>query len=327
MAAPKTTQSKSTSKSKSKSKTKPERRIIAAWDGVSSFACGPKGWIVAGENGGYRLCAWDPSGRLAWEEKLASSGPDSRYQFETKVCIVGAPSHPTVLALMKYDAKLYAFDLETGKPRGEHAIAQARAFALTPDEETIVLRTGTDTTLCAWPSLDGIAKFGEYCNQNVIAISRDGRWLAVAGHEIHVYDLPARRHVKTWAPEQGPWDMIFSADGERLLTGDRKNMLSVYEAGLGWKLVKAVGRGRAPTITALAASPDGRFVAAALDTGTVVVHDTATLDVIAELKGHDPSQPDTGARTIAQVGFDAEGRLVVSAPPKKEPAGLTLHRL
>jgi WD40 repeat protein len=150
----------------------------------------------------------------------------------------------------------------------------------------------------------------------------------VAGHEIHVFDLAKKMHVKTWEPAESPSAMCFTASSGHLVTGDDKNMLRLYDAENGFAEVKAVGKNRAPNLSAVAASPDGKWIATANDLGTVVVHKAGTLEVAHELKGHDPTQPDTGARSISALAFgEGGGVLVVGAAPKKQPAGLTLHTL
>ena len=219
-------------------------------------------------------------------------------------------------------------DLATGKTKRKPKVPTGfRDFAFTPDKKTIVCRIGTETDLLSWPSMKPIAHFDQYCNQDCIAITPDGKWLAVAGHEIHVFDLAKKKHVKTWEPLESPWAMSFTASGGHLVTGDDKNMLRLYDVENGFVEVKAVGKNRAPTINAIAPSPAGRWIATANDLGTVVVHDAGTLEIVKELKGHDPTQPDTGSRSLPALAFADETTLVVGAAPKKQPAGLTIHTL
>jgi len=304
-------------------KTAPARRVVDGWSAVASLAIAPGGRIVAGENGGYGVACWDAAGALAWQLELGQAGTSSRYNYEALVAICGEE----LVALERQDA-LHVLDLATGKKkRKADAPKGLRAFAFTPDEKQIVCRAGTETDVLAWPSMKLVAHFDQYCNQDGIAISPDMKWLAVAGHEIHVFDLGKKKHVKTWEPAESPWSMCFTASSGHLVTGDSKNMLRLYDADNGFAEVKAVGKNRAPTLTAVAASPDGKWIAAANDLGTVVVHEAGTLEIARELKGHDPSQPDTGARSISSLAFDADGKLVVGAAPKKQPAGLTIHEL
>lgn len=301
----------------------PTRRIVDGWAGVASFALAPGGRIVAGENGGYGVVCWDASGAIVWQVTLGKTGSRSKYEYEVLVDACGGE----IVAAQGYGA-LHVLDLATGKTKRKPDVPKGfRDFAFTPDGKTIVCRIGTETDLYAWPSMKKLVHFEEYCNQDCIAISPDMKWLAVAGHEMHVYDLAKKKHAKTWEPPESPWSMCFTASSGHLVTGDDKNMLRLYDADNGFAEVKAIGKNRAPTLTAVAASPDGKWIATANDLGTVNVHEAGTLEIAHELKGHDPSQPDTGARSIDAIAFADDGTLVVGAAPKKQPAGLTLHAL
>ena len=300
----------------------PARRVVDGWAAVSSLALAKGARIVAGENGGYGVVCWDGSGAVVWQVDLAKVGKQPLYMCTVLVQVVG----DDVLALANRGA-LFVLDLATGKTKKKlDAFEELRGIAMAPNRKTLVCRDGTETDLYEWPSMKRRVHFDEYCNQDCIAISPDGKWLVVAGYEIHVYDLPKRKHVKTWEPAESPWDMCFTASGGHLVTGDAKNMLRLYDAENGFAEVKAFGKNRAPTLTAVAASPDGKWIASANDLGTVLVHDAGTLAVVKELKGHDPTQPDTGARSLPSIAF-GDGVLVVGASPKKQPAGLTIHAL
>ena len=306
-------------------KKKPARRIVSDRLGVSSLDVAQDGRIVIGENGGYRVACFDAAGVVAWNVSLARAGSSSRYQYETQVLL--DPSGEHVLALMKDGDAIVVLDLATGKRVRDHMIPKARTFALTPDGKKLILRTGTETTVLAYPSLEQLAYFDAYCNQNEIAVSPDGKWFAVAGHEIHVFDAQKLVHRKTFEPPESPWSMCATASGGQLLTGDQKNMLRVYDAENDFGKVIEMGKNRSPTITAIAVSHDGKWIATGNELGTVYVHDASTLAVAHELKGHDASQPDTGSKSISALAFLPSGELVVSAPPKKELMGLTVHAL
>jgi len=299
------------------------RRVADGWSAVASLAVAPQGRLVAGENGGFGVACWDASGAIAWQVDLAKAGRSSRYEYEAYVKVCG----DEVVALEHYGA-LHVLDSKTGKHKRKPSVPKGlRDFAFTPDGKTIVCRIDTETDVLEWPSMKKVVHFAEYCNQDCIAISPDMKWLVVAGHEIHVFDLAKKKHVKTWEPAESPWAMCFTASGGHLVTGDDKNMLRLYDAENGFGEVKAVGKNRSPTLTAVAASPDGKWIATANDLGTVVVHEAGTLAVAKELKGHDPTQPDTGSRSIPALAFVDDTTLVVGAAPKKQPAGLTLHTL
>jgi WD40 repeat protein len=301
----------------------PARRVVDGWSAVASFAVAPGGKMIAGENGGFGVACWDASGAIVWQLDLAKAGRGSRYEYEAYVGVCNGE----VVALQHYGA-LHVLDLASGKTKRKPDVPKGfRDFAFTPDGKTIVCRIDTETDLFSWPSMKRVVHFEEYCNQDCIAISPDMKWLVVAGHEIHVFDLGKKKHVKTWEPAESPWAMCFTASGGHLVTGDDKNMLRLYDADNGFAEVKAVGKNRAPTLTAIAASPNGKWIATANDLGTVLVHNAGTLEIAKELKGHDPTQPDTGSRSISSLAFADDQTLVVGAAPKKQPAGLTLHTL
>jgi len=305
-------------------KSSPARRIVEGWSAVASFSIAEDGRIVAGEKGGYRVCCWDAAGALAWSVPLQKHGRSSRYSFEVIVVVAG----DVVLALPSHGKRLLVLDLATGKVAREHAIGDdTRNLALAPDGVTLAMRTSTETTVFEYPSLRVVAPFTEYCNMNAMAVSPNGKWLAVCGYEVHVYDLPARKHIATFEPPESPTALVFPPSSAQLVTGDDKQMLRVYDAEHGFVRLAEAGKNRAPGITALAVSPDGRFIAAGNELGTVVLHDAGTLAPVRDFKGHDPSVPDTGSRELSQVAFTPRGELVVSAPPKKQPAGLSIHTI
>jgi len=307
---------------KKASKPHPARRVLADWLGVSSIDVARDGGIVVGENGGYRAARFGADGALAWSVKLARAGGSSRYQYETFVVAAG----DEVLALVDRST-IAVLDLASGKKVAEHVVDGARNVALSKDRTRLVVRVETETTVLAYPSFDVLAKFDQYCNQDAIAISPNGKWFAVCGDEVHVYDAVKLRHRKTFEPPESPWAMSASASGDALFTGDDKNMLRLYDADHDFTKLAEIGKNRSPTLTAIAVSDDGKWIATANDLGTINVFHAGTLALAYELKGHDPSQPDTGARSISALAFLPSGELVVSAPPKKEPRGLTVHTL
>jgi hypothetical protein len=299
---------------------KGERRTGIEWTAVSSMALAPDGRAFAGETGGYRACAWAPDGTLAWERSLKKIGKESRYNYELEVALVG----DDLLAFATYGEVIWMLDPATGKTRHELTIPKTRAFAVSPDRERLVLRTSTETTVLAYPTLEKLAFFDHYCNNNSIAISHDGRWLAVNGHEVHCFDLDKLKHVATIEPKDGPWQMMFLPDG-RLATGDDTGMVRFYDTKgkpLG-TLDGAPGRSRKPSITALASS--AMHLAVGRNDGTVVLFD-AKGTLVKTFDKHDVTQPDTGSTSLGALAFSADGsQLWVSAGLKKQPVGLSVY--
>ena len=304
-----------------------ERRIVEdasdPWIAVAKIHVVADGRAFAGESGGFRACAWDAAGTSAWRRTLCEHGTDSRYYEELGIQLVG----DVLLAHGKYKTTIWMLDAATGTTRGELAIPKASAFTVSPDGTRLVLRTGTETTVLAFPTLDPVAVFPEYCNHATIAISRNGKWLAVNGGEVHVYDLAAAHHVRTFEPPETPWAMCFTPS-HRLVTGDNAACLRLYDPATGKQVAEAdaaAERSRKPTITAIAASAE--HVAAGREDGTVALFD-AKLKLVRLFKKHDTTQPGTAARSLGDVAFSADGtRLWVSAGAKQQPIGLTVYPL
>jgi hypothetical protein len=297
------------------------RREVPEWTAVSSMAIAADGRAFAGENGGFRACGWNPDGTLAWHRTLKEIGSQSRYNYELSVQLVG----DDLVAHAKEGTTLWLLDPATGATRHELTIPQARTVAVSPDRERLVLRVDTETVVLAYPTLERLAKFDDYCNQNGIAISDDSRWLAVNGHEVHVYDLEKLARVATFEPPESPWATCFTPDG-RLLTGDDTGRARLYDT-TGKKLLEldaAPDRKRKPTITAVAASK--AHVAIGRDDGTVALFDHDK-QLVKTFDKHDVTQPDTGSFSLGAVAFSVDGtQLWVSAGPKKQPVGLSVYR-
>ena len=118
-----------------------------------------------------------------------------------------------------------------------------------------------------------------------------------------------------------PWAGAFLANGVVIA----RTTLRLY-ALPDLSLVKELGTSRSPVITAAATSTDGARLAVMSDRGSLTIYDTSTLEIVREIKGHDASVPDTFAKDIAEIVFTRAGDLLVSAPLKNAPMGVTLHR-
>jgi hypothetical protein len=322
--------------SKTSKRTGADRRrlVVDGWEAVDSFAVSPDGkQIFAGQCGGFGVCAWNEAGELLWKTELAKPSREARYS-DTVLVRIGAKG--TILALPGHKNVLNILDAATGGVRAKHPITpevkassgDLRGCALTPDGKTIVLRVGTDVFLYAFPSMKLRAALPGYCNMDHIAISPDGRWLFVCGHEVHVFELPSGKHVVTFEPPESPWASAFSPDSKTLATGADDGKVRLYAAPkfqLKKELDIAPDRSRKSTINSLAFDPQGKTLATAGEDGAVKVFDTKTLELLVQLDKHETTVPDTGSRQLSQVGFMPSGELVVSAGLKKEPIGLSIY--
>jgi len=304
-------------------KSGPQRRIVEGWTSVASMAIAPDGRAFAGENGGYGVCAWSAGGELLWQRSLAKIGKQSRYSYTALVTLAG-----DALLVLCYGAKkLFVLDAATGATRAEHAVpADTRAIALSPDGTKLVARIFVETTVFSYPALQPLTKFEQYANQSGIAISADGRLLAVNGHEIHVFDFVELRHLKTWEPENcdwGPSELCFNAE-HQLLTAEEKGTVRVWDPREGTLLATYAGATVPGRKTAQAIAVHGDRIAIGRENGTVAVIDRSGA-VQHTFTGFNVEVPDTGAEQLAAVAFARDGtQLWVSAAPKKQPSGLSV---
>ncbi len=298
-----------------------ERRIVDGWSGVRSFSCARDGRIVAGENGGYRVVCWEPSGAIAWQMELARPPQTQRYMHHVGVRVLGSS---VVVAATSTDT-FRVLDLATGTERARHpAPPDVRKMEFTPDGRHLVVRASTETHVLDSASFARVANINAYANASVLAISPDGRWAAVCGGSLHLIDLYTLACARSFKLDESPWALSFDGASEAVLVC--RNTIRVH-AARDFALLKEIGTKRSPITTAIAPSPDGRRIATINDRGTATFYTAGTFEVEAEVKGHDPSVPDTFSRHISEIAFTEAGDLVVSAPPKKEPAGITIHHL
>lgn len=302
------------------------RRLLdpkAGWFAIQSLAVAKDGRVFAGELGRYGVAAWAPDGTLLWEKavrKAPKAKPD--YGQTVHVQLVGED----LLVMFGYGKELVVLDAKTGKEKRAMPIPVSRAFQVVGDR--LVLRESVETTVLSYPALKPLAKHEEYCNRDGIAVSRDREWLVVHGHEFHVYDGKAAKHLRTVAPDDDPSAIAFTHDGV-LVTGDGSARLRFWDPKSGKRLAQidaAKERSRKPAINALATS--ARHIAAARDDGTVVLVDAKSRKVIKLFEKHAVALPGTGATSLDALAFSDDGKtLWVGAGIKGQPVGATAYPL
>jgi len=140
-----------------------------------------------------------------------------------------------------------------------------------------------------------------------VALSPDGRWIALGGADGRVVlrrpgDAPgqrllARRHGGAVTA------LGFSADANRLLSGDQGGEVSVWDVRDGRRLA-TLGDASA-AVTAVALRGDGRQGAVGRADGALVIWDVVTARRVARLTGH--------AQAVRALAMHASGRLLASA--------------
>jgi len=159
------------------------------------------------------------------------------------------------------------------------------ALALSPDGETLA-SASWDRTVRLWPLVGGSPRVleGHADNVNAVAFLADGT-LASAG-----YDVTLRLWPAGGAPRvirlPAPLNTLVALPRDRLAVGGADGIVRVLGRD-GAVLAEAQA---APTpVIALAASPDGRLLAAAGLQGAIAVLDARTLAPVRSLVG--PGQP------------------------------------
>ena len=139
-------------------------------------------------------------------------------------------------------------------------------------------------------------------------ISPDGNWLACGvgwpgGGEVRVWELADTKNSKPLKQENQVYAVAFGPDARTIVAGGYGGFLTVSKLSLNdWK-AEALPR-YANTITGLAVSPDGRFLASAHEDGTIHMR---SLDAPRE---RPPQRIPLGrpGNKLTQVVYSPEGR-------------------
>lgn len=300
------------------------RRLVDAkdkWVAIQSLVVADDGRTFAGENGRFGVAAWDASGKLLWQRAIR---PAKKPNYESSVYLALAGND--LLALCTRIGELVVLDAKTGKEKKKLKVADPRWLRISGDR--LVLRSSVETTVFSYPALKKLAFFEEYVNGPGIAFSRDGKYLAVHGHEWHVFDFKTLKHVRTVELDDDPYDLAFTHDG-KLITVDGKSRIKLWDPKSGKRVGDIDGakeRGRKPSAGAVDTS--ARHVAIAREDGTVAVIDLKSKKTAHLFEKHLVEVPGTGATEIGDLAFTKDGKtLWVSARPKNAPVGLTAYAI
>jgi WD40 repeat protein len=141
-----------------------------------------------------------------------------------------------------------------------------------------------------------------------LAFSPDGKHLAGGvGGLVKLWDKATGQEVCSFqAGTNYVWSVAFNSDGKRLATaGDVTDMLRVWDALDGRKLISLKRQRHTDWIRSVAFSPDDKRVATASEDRTVRIWDANDLEEIQSFKGH--------TDRVLSVAFNQDGKRVASA--------------
>jgi WD40 repeat protein/serine/threonine protein kinase len=181
-------------------------------------------------------------------------------------------------------------------------------MAISPDGR-IGLSGSQDRTLRFWDLESGNERQKIEAGQRAggAAFSPDGKMvLAVSPGMARLWDWGGGKELQKLEGEErlnrNPWAATFSPSG-RYAAAACWNAVSLWDQSMGWKL-RVFAAPSPRDIMNYCFSPDERLLLAATGRQTTAVWDTASGEMVAELKGH------TGE--VSAVSFSPDGRLVLS---------------
>jgi len=143
-------------------------------------------------------------------------------------------------------------------------LPSAKAVAVTPDSQYVIIGS-CDGTAQLWDIATGkhIRTFGEEVRRPyLLAVTPDGRRLAIADYDVDLWDLASGKRIKEIgrlkALRTGVEAMAVTPDGQHLVTGREDGTVQLWDLESGDEI--RVFTGHTDRITAVAITPDGRWL-------------------------------------------------------------------
>src|SRR5438093_1498351 len=306
----------------------PERRATShARSGapINAIAFSPDGRELAGGAQDKSVCIWD----------VHSLKPRQVLPTEAEVHSVAFSSDGKMFASGGMDRVARLWNIRGGHFALGHALdcrGPVETLAFSPDSKTVVCGTLGSGNIHLYDTATGKLKrtFWEASNGiNAVAFSPDGKTLASGGANLKLWDARVENNAEqklelsvaelqtsqkkwlrtelgdyaaTWVVWSPKTDLVVSADGTGGVTAARKKVF-VWDtkAGRLQKEMRAEGPGE---LTSLAFSPDGKLVAAGIDTGDLWVWKVVSGERAWSLKAH--------AKAIRSIAFSPSEPVLAS---------------
>jgi serine/threonine protein kinase/WD40 repeat protein/tetratricopeptide (TPR) repeat protein len=225
----------------------------------------------------------------AGARKAANSGP------------IAVSPRGDLVAMSEGDRRVAVYGPAADRIRQEESpLGAVYDLALAADGKALV--AGCEQGFVAW-DLEGPDRWVMRAGNVIsVAISRDGRVLAIAGRQLELWSLATKRLLASWPTPQAGARVEFSADGRVLLAVANGAPVA------GWPVSDTPERrvfdGHAQGVSAVAFSPDGRQLVSVSKDRTVQLWDAATGRPPRTLTGH-PGE-------IEAAAFNPDGSLLAT---------------
>jgi RNA polymerase sigma factor (sigma-70 family) len=185
---------------------------------------------------------------------------------------------------------------------------QLYAVAFTPDGKKLAA-AGAGRPPCLYDLATGkvLHQFGKQRHVLCIAISPDGKTLAVGDNSVRLYSLATGKQVGELKDANGMGGIAlvvaFSPDGKTLASGARDQTVRLWDVARSRELRRCVGH--SGPIWSLAFAPDGKTLTSGSFDRTVRLWDPATGTMRHVLAGHQD--------LVLSVAFTRDGKTLASA--------------
>ena len=180
--------------------------------------------------------------------------------------------------------------------------------AISPDGRTLV-SSSSDKTIKIWNLASGqLIRTLTDNTGGVLAISPDGRTLAIGDLHIKIWNLASGQLIRTLTDDTSLsyFSIAISPDGRTLASGDFLDSIKIWNLASG-QLIRTL-TGDSDTIFSIAISPDGRTLASSGDK-TIKIWNLASGQLIRTVTGH--------SKAVYSIAISPDGRTLATGSGDK----------